>query len=426
MSAHRHRQPHLPSLLLLLTACAESPPSDPAPEPVVRDSAGIHIVENTIPRWRDGAGWQLSERPTVQLGAGIDGDPNQQFTTLRAVRRLADGTLMVADAGTLALLWFAPDGTLLRRSGGRGQGPGELGDGLMTDVLSCAGDTTLVSGRGRITVFDPSGVFDRTVNFPSPTGLYGVPRFCLGDRLVAVGRGNDWRPEPGIYRDSLTLLLHDRDGNPISVIDTLPVEDRTYVRSAEGVGYHATAFGRMLAMAARGELIASGMGDDFEVDFRDLTGRIVCIVRVLEAPGPVTSTDVQRYREFVIDGFRGNPQERRAIEAELNGSDLPATLPAFAELQFDEAGNLWARRYDHVDGIRFYNFAALPGSRVTRTRVTPDTPRTWSVLDSAGAWLGDVATPPGFIVHQIGDTWILGVWRDELDVEHVQLYEIIK
>jgi hypothetical protein len=40
--------------------------------------------------------------------------------------------------------------------------------------------------------------------------------------------------------------------------------------------------------------------------------------------------------------------------------------------------------------------------------------------------LGTVQTPPDFRVHQIGSAFLLGRWRDALDVEHVQLYELIK
>ena len=48
-----------------------------------------------------------------------------------------------------------------------------------------------------------------------------------------------------------------------------------------------------------------------------------------------------------------------------------------------------------------------------------------------GTWLGSVALPPGlergFIQYQapymeIGTEYVLGVWRDELDVQYVRLH----
>ena len=54
-----------------------------------------------------------------------------------------------------------------------------------------------------------------------------------------------------------------------------------------------------------------------------------------------------------------------------------------------------------------------------------------------GSWLGSVAVPPGLgrerrlglafrRTWEIGDDYIIGVWRDELDVEHVRLYDLQK
>ena len=50
----------------------------------------------------------------------------------------------------------------------------------------------------------------------------------------------------------------------------------------------------------------------------------------------------------------------------------------------------------------------------------------WSVFDSGGTLLGEIAAPLGFEPHHIGDDFLLGTWRDELDVEYVQLYVLHK
>ena len=39
---------------------------------------------------------------------------------------------------------------------------------------------------------------------------------------------------------------------------------------------------------------------------------------------------------------------------------------------------------------------------------------------------GIALTPADLSVIEIGADYLLGTWRDELDVEHVQLYELIK
>ena len=67
-------------------------------------------------------------------------------------------------------------------------------------------------------------------------------------------------------------------------------------------------------------------------------------------------------------------------------------------------GNLWVKEY---------------------SRPTDERPR-WSVFDREGRWLGTVETPDGFRVQQIGPDWILGVEKDELEVEHVRMYPLVK
>ena len=47
-----------------------------------------------------------------------------------------------------------------------------------------------------------------------------------------------------------------------------------------------------------------------------------------------------------------------------------------------------------------------------------DHAETWQVLGPDGAWLGGVEIPADFSVMEIGMDYVLGVYRDELDVEH--------
>jgi hypothetical protein len=68
-------------------------------------------------------------------------------------------------------------------------------------------------------------------------------------------------------------------------------------------------------------------------------------------------------------------------------------------------GNLWVQEY------------RMPGD---------NTPPRWSVFDIDGIPLGEVAYPDGFSPLDIGSDYVLGVWSDADDVEHVQLYDLIK
>ena len=40
--------------------------------------------------------------------------------------------------------------------------------------------------------------------------------------------------------------------------------------------------------------------------------------------------------------------------------------------------------------------------------------------------LGTLSVPDRFVIHDVGRDFVLGKWTDDLDVEHVQMYELIK
>jgi len=50
----------------------------------------------------------------------------------------------------------------------------------------------------------------------------------------------------------------------------------------------------------------------------------------------------------------------------------------------------------------------------------------WAVFRDDGRYLGDVDTPMGAQVTHVGDDFMLVIWEDELEVQRVQMYELIK
>jgi hypothetical protein len=71
----------------------------------------------------------------------------------------------------------------------------------------------------------------------------------------------------------------------------------------------------------------------------------------------------------------------------------------------DSEGNLWVQLYP------------LPTSSQRNE---------WSVFDPSGAWLGDVTVPSDLTMFEIGSDYILGIRRDELGVERMVLFSILK
>ncbi len=57
---------------------------------------------------------------------------------------------------------------------------------------------------------------------------------------------------------------------------------------------------------------------------------------------------------------------------------------------------------------------------------SPSRPRRWTVFSRDGVWLGEVEMPARFVVMDIGEDYVAGVMRDELDVEYVHVYALRK
>lgn len=54
----------------------------------------------------------------------------------------------------------------------------------------------------------------------------------------------------------------------------------------------------------------------------------------------------------------------------------------------------------------------------------PGGPVAWIVYDLEARPIGRVTTPAGFEIHEIGRDYVLGVGRDEMDVEYVEFYTL--
>ncbi|HSG80741.1 MAG TPA: hypothetical protein VLC48_00715, partial [Gemmatimonadota bacterium] len=106
----------------------------------------------------------------------------------------------------------------------------------------------------------------------------------------------------------------------------------------------------------------------------------------------------------LVAEWGGDEVARQAIHQMLISMPFPETLPAYGEYQVDAERNLWVKDFRR------------PGEEVTR----------WTVFDPEGAALGVVEMPARFEPYEIGSDFVLGRWRDELDIEHVRLYRLLK
>jgi hypothetical protein len=100
--------------------------------------------------------WTVNATPVTAIGL-VDGPADQELAGVSGARRLRDGRVVIANGKPLELRIYDAHGTLLRRIGRTGDGPGEFRGRL--DLLPVGGDSLLVYDQGsqRVSLFGLDG-----------------------------------------------------------------------------------------------------------------------------------------------------------------------------------------------------------------------------------------------------------------------------
>src|SRR5688572_15096096 len=142
------------SLPGVVIACSEedSGGRPPMTDPVIRDSAGITVVETPLVDDADVPRWTIDTVPAQTIGVTA-GDPSYEFSRIAGVRRLPNGMLLVlTGGGTFAyeFRFFDSTGKHIVSHGRRGKGPGEY---VSVDWFGAVGgDTVMAVDRGNARV----------------------------------------------------------------------------------------------------------------------------------------------------------------------------------------------------------------------------------------------------------------------------------
>ena len=388
-------------LLPIVAGCADQVPPSTA---LVRDSAGIRIVENTTPQWQEGETWRLSPEPVVDIGGGdIEGD--QLFRVVGALR-LRDDRIVVANGGTNEIRFYGPGGAFLSASGGEGEGPGEFR--RLSAVRRLRGDS-LFAQDGRLfrsSVFDGQGRFIRTVQPQASRGRSNIDivfddGMMLGSSFVRLNVAD---VELGLFRIALTFYRFDGAGDLVDTLGVYPGFELYMVPSQGGV---PSTYPHPMSRATYFQFLPDGYyvadNDTYEIQKYAPDGKLQQIVRRFTAPVPVEPQLMEPLRTRALAAVTDDDRRRR-IEQFYRDIPVPETFPAYGGIALSVEGYLWVREYD------------LPGAEAND----------WSVFDAEGTLRGTLGLPPRFQPLDIGPDYVLGLWRDADDVEHVRMYELVK
>ena len=385
--------------VLLLCGLASCVSQESGPPLVVqRDSAGIEIIEATRPLWGDSSLWHIDPEPLLDLTLTGTGT-NHEFYRARSVKQRPDGSLAVADRGSQEVRVFSETGEFRGSFGGPGEGPGEF---VNLWRIESAGDTLLALDRRRVTVVAPDLALVRTFDLAERAGSL---HYLGGGRILTVSAspGLAEAPATGLIRSAEILTLADLEGVESDDIGETPGSE-SYVSVGENYASGAPLFGKTSHVAVLGQRIFRGSSDAMQVEELDMTGSPVRILRIPGYPLDLSDARIAAEREARLEELpsAAPPFIRQLVE------DLPApaTRPAYADMLVDPSGTIWLELHRGVS--------------------ERDRPQEWLILDADGTWLGTVEVPDRFRVMELRMDTMLGVWRDEVDVEHPQVLRLTR
>lgn len=396
-------------LLVAIAGCDSSTrlPADPAGR---LDSAGITIIADTAPVWAAGHGWMVGESALVDIGA---------VEAPQTALRLSDGRIVIADAREVGLRYFATDGRELYRVGGAADGPGEIRSLYHLDLGR--GDTLVAFdlAQGKGVLFDANGAYAGAFLLTralTPTGSNGfLPKGLAPDGRYLLQRDEAPFPFPGepgtLHTDSTRLFWFTRagslgDSSARLVAGELFGFALTGARGDRIVAPLARPLAPALHVATGPDRVWLGTGATWEVQGLGRTGQVERIIRL---PLPIASltpalrdTFIRRYRDQVRRS--GGNALQQQFAAGIATAPFSERFPAYGDILAGQDSTLWLL---HIG-------------------LTAEGPSTWTVIDPAGRWLGEVTLPANFRPTAVGHGWVLGIQGDANDRARVRVYPLVE
>lgn len=347
--------------------------------------------------------WRVSTTPSLSVRG-----PNAQneFGQIAGVLRHGKG-IVVADASTSQLHFFDHQGKFRATSGRDGDGPGEYrriwGIGsYRSDSIWVADQTALM-----VTILDLDGRFGRRFRIEAPLARPDAIYYAdLPHVLGALSDGTlivetpyslplDVSPGDRWYEARLIRLSATGQFlNNVGTFEAIPVNVRTSgVRGDRQIPLFAGPF--PVAVIDSGILI--GGGSTYRVRLVSASGGQATVA--IPSPGPsVTSEHVRVLRQNQKEQ-EANLERRRQLPQAL----VPARFPPYVSIVPSPAGQLWLQGPD------------VPGTAVTQCTIV-----------QAGRIIAQVNVPTRFRAYSFSGDRILGVWRDNDDVEHLREYSLVR
>jgi hypothetical protein len=397
-----------------VTACASG---DGEWRGSVSDSAGITLVANTDDGiWTASEQWRVEE--DLRIGSA-EGDADYQFGQIgaRGIAVGSDGRIYVLDAQAQHVRVFSPEGVYQSTIGRPGGGPGEIGAGANFLMMGPADTLVVVDlGNQRINRYLPDGA--AAGSFLLSIEQQGLPLNFASTSSGVLARQSRPLALPGRpAADSLdAVVAFTCDG---SVTDTLIKFPSGGTLSLGGGTPELNLFAAEPVWdLAAGRQVLYGMNDDYWIGLYAAGGRLTRVITKPFETTPVGERDQQAVMGFLERAWTDAGVPPQAL-AQLRGIvHFGESYPAFARIAAGPGESVWVQHFQSVSALSDDEYESYNPLEDTGA---PD----WDVFDADGRFLGIVTMPTRFQPRHFVGNSIYGVWRDELDVQHVMRLRVI-
>ena len=344
----------------MIAACAAAVVlgCDPTPKvgsPILLDSAGALWIEYaTTFDAVSGRNWSTAPESLFSIGGA-----GSELYRVRMARFQSDGGVVIANKGSHELLLFDHQGQLRSRTGGEGGGPGEFRD---LTFLSVGPDDSLFAydaRERRLSVFDPNGVFARTISLQGSDTLGRAAQIGVLSTGEIVGAFYRRTRGVGLVRDSLLVAMFTPSGQMALPLGMFPHFYTDWgPHPAPGHGGMTpfplpVPFSSVTAVSLGDVSVYVGLPDRHQLIRLNRNDRRR-VTRQHQATRPVT--EAHRERLFAVLAESGMRKEELEILMDL---EAPGTLPGFGyepltdgfdeELLVTDVGGVWLRPFQHPD-----------------------------------------------------------------------------
>jgi hypothetical protein len=180
-----------------------------------------------------------------------------------------------------------------------------------------------------------------------------------------------------------------------------------FIKDLEGEGQDSRPavipFGRIPVAAVSPHFFFFSDQEGYEIETYEPSGRLVRLIRLETDAITVTPADGERHIESVVEQA-GSPDQAAGIRSYLGALPLPEFFPPHGGLLADRTDCLWVEDFQR------------PGWET----------RGWNVFDSEGVLVGRATLPENFTPMEIGEDYLLGVGWDDLNVEYLRIYRLVR